>query len=91
MQEGDNIPSSNKEEKIFAKKQLGKLVIDLNKTKIAELKELIFQKFDLTQEAIGSAQEIRVRNPKCDDLGDVLQDDIDMSTLFFYDGKELLV
>jgi hypothetical protein len=45
----------------------------------------------LSQEAIGSAEDIRVRNPKCDDLGDVLQDDIDMSTLFLYDEKELLV
>jgi hypothetical protein len=38
VQEEENIPSSNKEEKIFLKKKLGKLVIDLNKTTIADLK-----------------------------------------------------
>jgi hypothetical protein len=61
---------------------------------VSELKTKVFDEIlkDKPDFEITDVSQIRIRNPKNDDLGDVLSnDEMTLDTLFLYDGKELLI
>jgi hypothetical protein len=86
----------SKEEKLYAKKQLGKLTVEDQMT-VTDFKMLVFNQFLLDNDSlpvgrIESVEQFQLRNPKNDDLGDVMPDSNELLEQFFlYDGKELLV
>ena len=87
-----------KEEKLFAKKHLGKITIDQN-ISIKAFKEKIFEEYvkniDDENYKESDISKIRLRNPKNDDLGDIISSkeeaEGDLDSLFLYDDKEILV
>ena len=94
-----NGTDKSKEERLFAKKQLGKIIVESEitlkefKTKVFE--ELIKPREDLKVK-IENVDDFRFKNPKNDDLGDVLHIHGDnegqlLSQFFLFDGKEFLV
>lgn len=87
--------TESKEERLFARKYLGKLKVS-EELVVRELKEKIYNEFLHSKQlgehySVESAEEIRLRNPKNDDLGDILNDAQKLQETFLFDGKELLV
>jgi len=86
----------DKNEKLFAKKMLGKVTVDADIT-VEKFKErvweLISQQADSLKEKIGSIKDFRLRNPKNDDLGEVMTYDTTtpLDSFFLFDGKQFLV
>ena len=69
------VKEGTKEEKLFAKKHLGKIVVDQN-ISIAQFKAQIYKEFIENLEdanyKVSNIEQIRIRNPKNDDLGDII-------------------
>lgn len=87
----------DKEEKLFAKKLLGSITVDSNITvadfKIKVYNELVKPVSSDLKDEINCIDSIRLRNPKNDDLGEVMlyNDEDLLEKYFLFDGKEFLV
>lgn len=84
---------------MFAKKNLGKLTVDSEIT-LAQFRTQVFENLikgrDDLKVKVSTESELRVRNPKNDDLGDVITISGEnegqlLSQFFLFDGKEFLV
>lgn len=76
---------------MFDKKHLFKLIIQPDISAL-ELKHKILEKYnELNPEKPLTLDKFRIRNPKIDDLGEVINDGDIMENYYLYDEKEIYV
>jgi hypothetical protein len=87
-------PTSAEDSDLFDKYFLFKIKIEPNATAI-EFKQRILETFNLqllssdpTHQPL-SIDDVRVRNPKTDDIGDVISDNSTLENQFLFDEKEI--
>ena len=76
---------------MFDKHFLFKIKIEPNATAL-EFKQRILEAYGQHLSALGaplSIDDVRVRNPKTDDIGDVISDTSSLENQFLYDEKEI--
>ncbi|CDW83714.1 ubiquitin carboxyl-terminal hydrolase family protein [Stylonychia lemnae] len=76
---------------IFVKNPLFKLSIEPDAT-VLELKQRVIQKYnEQFPDSPITLESFRLRNPKIDDLGDVMQNDEHLESFYLYDDKEIFL
>lgn len=79
------------DEVIFTKKQLCSFRVSPATTTVQQIKNSVLEEYNKISEIKINAEQLRLRIPRFEDFGDVLEETENLENLDLFDGKELYV